>query len=258
MVIFCIWIYRPPSGFMLLYSDLLYNDRRFHRVLSMYVHDHLGSPCKFSRKTAEFKSYEPIPFQNVPLCYSMMTKGRLMMTSLVDFAGHYIYRDNNEDREYTEICSRHMDESMKRFLIKMAMMTFGYTIAITATLISIAILGVKSTTTEDKFPFIEAKSNTEFIANLWFQTVVGAHAGVGYVGIEMIMEIFTNVVTITPKLARFKLEKLIEEYEMGRITEDEVCAGIQPIEHFSVESEEYVLIMQPCLVALLSRSLTGT
>lgn len=44
---------------------------------------------------------------------------RFMIQSLVDFAGHYIYPDNDDDPGYTKICSQHMEESMKRWMAKM-------------------------------------------------------------------------------------------------------------------------------------------
>lgn len=168
----------------------------------------------------------------------MLFKDRFMIQTLVDFAGHYIFPDNDDDPDYTELCSQHMDESMERWITKMAMISFGAMIGIGGTVYSYVMFGVLITTIEGRIPFTEGKSEEEFLVNLIIEFIIYINATFLYFGIEIMMKIFTNVVMIAPTLAHYKLEKLIEAHEMGRISDAEACAAFQPIEHFSVESEK--------------------
>lgn len=167
----------------------------------------------------------------------MLSKDRFTIQSLVDLAGHYIYPDNKDDPEYTELSSNQMDESMKRFAIKCAAMAFGGYVGIGGAFYQYSRFGIETTTIEAKFPFLDAKSHEEFLANLIFELVVFVNATFLYFGIEVMVEIFTNVVTFVPKLAHFKLNRLIEQYEKGHLTEYQAVAIFQQIEHVCVETE---------------------
>lgn len=118
--------------------------------------------------------------QNFRMC-SLMLEKRFMIYSLANFAGHYIYFDHNDDPKYTRICSRHMDASMKRYLVKMAMMALGYNIALSGEVFACLFTGVWTTTIEAKIPFTEEKSNEEFLVNLILQSIVTVHGGLSYV-----------------------------------------------------------------------------
>lgn len=73
--------------------------------------------------------------------------------------------------------------------------------------------GIKTTTTEVKFPFIDEKSDTEFIVNLILQWTILIHGFFVYVGIEIMMLLIENVAIVVPKLTEHEFRQSIEKYE---------------------------------------------
>lgn len=129
----------------------------------------------------------------------MISENRYRYQSLVDFAGFYIYSDKNaEDVEYNEICSKQIDVSVKTFLIKLLLMSLGGFAAISGPAHVYITNGIKTTTTDLRIPFTEAGSNVEFIANLIFQFNICIHGWFVYVGIEVLVSVIENLITLTP------------------------------------------------------------
>lgn len=140
------------------------------------------------------------------------------MQSLLDFGARYIYRNYCDDIEHQRICSKHVDVSMKKYITKMALMLLGYFAAIFGPIYSI-ILGEKLVTTiEIKVPFASEKSTTDIVANQLIQLAYATVGGSFYIGIEVMMEIFSSIITISPKLVENKLEKFIGDFAAKRIT----------------------------------------
>lgn len=103
------------------------------------------------------------------------------MQSLLDFGARYIYHNYSDDHEHQQICSKHMDASMKKYIIKMALMLLGYFTAIFGPIYTI-ILGEKLVTTiEIKVPFASEKSTTDIVANQVIQLVYATVGGSFYI-----------------------------------------------------------------------------
>lgn len=143
---------------------------------------------------------------------------RYRLHSLIDFGGRYIYRNHQDDIDYQRICSRHMDKSMKYFLTKMMMMTFGFTAAVIGPTYSFIFNGIRTTTLDAAVPFTEEKSLVEFSVNSMIQLSNATHGALIYLGMEATMKLFSNIITISPRLIEYKLRKLISDYAENRMT----------------------------------------
>lgn len=148
----------------------------------------------------------------------MLSKQRYLLHSLVFFGARYIYRDQHDDIGYQRICSNAMDKSMKQYLTKMFMMTFGYTLALMGPTIAFASHDIKTTTVELAYPFAEGKSWTEFALNISYQNFYAMIGGLFYIGTEVMMVIFINTVTTTPHLIGHKLNQLIRYHVKNRMS----------------------------------------
>lgn len=169
---------------------------------------------------------------------AILGKGRFELQDLIDFGGRSIYRDSYENTEYNRICSSHMDTTMKNFLIKMGGIFASFTLCLIGPLHAYFVHGIKSTTTEIRLPFCEPKSDAEFLANLFLQTVIATHGIFGYVVIEVFLTLFENVVTIAPRLVKRELTQAIQLYEEKSISELELHRRIRRIVELSQTADK--------------------
>ena len=163
---------------------------------------------------------------------------RFKLQSLIDFGGKYIYHDSNEKTEYNEICSDHMDITMRRYIQKMLAMYIGYLFAMIGPVHAYFTQGVLATTIEARIPLTEPKSNAEFMFNFSLQSAFGFHGGLCYIGMECALSILENVVTITPKLIESNLVQTIQQYEKKSITELELHLKIRNIVEQSIDADK--------------------
>lgn len=133
-----------------------------------------------------------------------------MIHSLVKFPAQFIYCNDHEKTAYNSICSNEMDRTIKSLLIEVILMSIGGVSAYSGAVYSSFVLGVKTTTTETKIPFVNENSTSEYYLNLLLQSTIFCHALFIYFGIEIMMLIFENVAAISPKLIQYELERLRE------------------------------------------------
>lgn len=143
----------------------------------------------------------------------MVSKMRFELQRLIDFGGRYIYRDTHENTMYNRICAKQMDNTMKRFLIKMGIILLSYQFAMIGPIRAYFIYGIKTTTIEARIPFCQPNSNAEFVGNFLLQTTIASHAIILFLGLEIFLSIFENVLSVAPKLVKTDLVQTIQLYE---------------------------------------------
>lgn len=168
----------------------------------------------------------------------MITVKRFKLKSLIDFGGQYIYHDNHENSMYNRICSKHMDTTMRRFIIKMLTINVSFFIGAAGIFYTYFVHGIISTILEIRIPFCEPKSDAEFIVKLVLQILIGGHGLIMYFGIEMYFSMFENIVTIAPKLIKIDLKHTIQMYEEGSIAELELRRRIRNIVKLCSDSDK--------------------
>lgn len=171
---------------------------------------------------------------------SIYTKNRYLLHSVVAFGGRYVYRDQHEDNEYQRICSEGMDQSMKHFLTKMFMMTIGFSMAILGPTIAFVRQGIKATTVELAYPFVEEDSWTEFVLNIFYQNYYAILGSLNYLGIEVVMAIFSNIVLITPHLIGHKLSQLIRNHATNHVSPTQLQYEFMDFVQQCVDALKYV------------------
>lgn len=185
-----------------------------------------------------FKQFHFADFQNYPIALSMVIKTRFKLQRALDFGGRYIYRDSRENTEYNRICSKYVDITVRRYIIKMTAIFISYLFAVFGPLQAYFIDGIKSTTIEARIPFCETKSNAEFMGNFLLQTGLAAHGIFGYIGMEVFLSLFENVVSITPQLIGSELDDIIQQYEDGAVSEVELHWRIKRIVKLSQDANK--------------------
>lgn len=161
---------------------------------------------------------------------------------MVDFGGRYIYRNHHDDIEYQQICSRHMDKSMKHFLTKMLMMTIGFTAAVMGPTYAFIFNGIRTTTFDAAVPYAEEKSLVEFSVNSMIQLLNATYGALIYLGMEVAMELFSNIITISPRLIEHKLRKIISDYAENQITPSQLHFAFMDFVKQLSDANEYVSI----------------
>lgn len=132
------------------------------------------------------------------------------MQRFLAFPGKHIYPDteDDEDHEYYEICSQHINASIKSFIVKMAMIFSSAVTALIWPTYQFVSQGIKTTATQVKFPFIDENSDAEFIGNFIFQSVIMIHGFIGYIGLEVGMNICTDLISVTQNLLEYRIKML--------------------------------------------------
>lgn len=149
----------------------------------------------------------------------LFTRKRFKLQALIDFAGRYIYYDNHENTEYNCICSTEMDNTMKKFLIKIGFIYTSMVCSFIGPSHAYLVHGIRTTWTEERIPFTTPNSDAEFMINVLLQTIIFMHAIWAYFALEVASTIFSNVVAVTPQLSKTDLEFAIQLFKNKSITE---------------------------------------
>lgn len=167
-----------------------------------------------------------------------MTKGRFKLQALIDFGGRYIYPDNHDDTEYVRICSKHMDDTMRSYVQKMLIIFLAIEFCLSGPSNSYFVDGIKTTALEARVPFTEKGSDEEWLINLIVMTVIGGSELPQYIGIEIVMSLFGNIVTLTPKLVKHELRQFSYEYKMKSISKLELLLRFNNVAQQSLDIDE--------------------
>lgn len=141
----------------------------------------------------------------MPLLNELLSKNRQNLHNFVGFPGQYIYQNDRRNTAYNRICSKQMDVTMSKLLIKAMLLAFGACGAVFPPIYSSFAMGVKTTTIEAKLPFINDKSMTEFYINCALELIVFFHGTLIYLGSECTTTIFENFTAVSTKLIENEL-----------------------------------------------------
>lgn len=141
---------------------------------------------------------------------------------MVDFGGIHIYPDNNAPTEYNRICSDQIDETMSSFIWKFVFMLIASVWCVIGPTHAYIIHGIKTTTIQVVFPLVEEHSDLEFMMNVILM-LIGYLSGFPiYLGMEIAMNMFTDIAKISPKLIELRLRELDEMIGRKEVSEAQV------------------------------------
>lgn len=87
------------------------------------------------------------------------------------------------------------------------MIFLSFAAGVTGPVYALLFYGINTTTIEVKFPYIKEKSDAEFIGNVLLQSVIAGHGIIGYIGIEVAMNLFSDIIIISPEIVAYELKK---------------------------------------------------
>lgn len=205
------------SCFSCTQSCITYQLMRFTKVCHVlassldqcagYTHVH---KCTFNSTCLMFCS-----FQIMPVVYIILSKKRFLLHEFLAFPGRYLYPDSIfvEDEEYYYICSHHMDRTMRSFLYKATILSTSAGLSVIWPSYQSLTAEAKITSLQLKFPFIEENSYAEFAGNILLECNILGHGFLGYVAIEVGMDIVTDYVAISRSLLQYRLKKMFRARE---------------------------------------------
>lgn len=158
--------------------------------------------------------------------------------AMISFAGKYIYNSSDNDAESDKICSEHIDLSIRSFFTKMIVLTSSYSLAMIGPVHAYITEGVIVTTTEAQIPFFGENSTGKLISNILLQCTLGFHGIIVFFGFETIMSLFSDAVTIAPKLVEYKLSQLDNETSKPAPSTARINFMVKEIAKQSLDADE--------------------
>lgn len=159
-------------------------------------------------------------------------------SSAVDFGGRYIYPDKHEDKKHLGICSEHMDDAIRAFLIRITIMCLSFCVAQYGILRAYYIDGTIATLTEVRIPFTAAKSKAELMGNFILEYVIALHGFPAYIFMDIILELIIGIAIIAPKLMANEFRKLDDAIENEKFTKLQVYLTFRNIVEIALDAEE--------------------
>lgn len=144
------------------------------------------------------------------------------MNRLLNFGGKYIYDDNNAKTNYNLICSRSMDETLKRFITVLLCVMSSFLIALLGPIHAFIMNGERTSLLGARLPFVEKDSDLEFTLLIMIQTISGFCGISGNIAIETSYNLDMNVFKITTELIELEIEKLSSDLETETLTESQM------------------------------------
>lgn len=143
-----------------------------------------------------------------------MNKKRFMWKYMLDFAGKYIYRDDDRVTAYNSICSESLDQSMKTYLIIVIIVITSFTGAVCGPYYKFMTIGMQSTLYNLRLPFFEENPNAEFFINTCWETFNSFIGAIGLFNMEAAFTIVSDTITVSSKLCAMELNELSKCIEM--------------------------------------------
>lgn len=128
-------------------------------------------------------------FQHFPITHLYVAEKRILLQSLMDFGGRYIYHDSHVRTDYNRICLDHMDSTMKQYITKMTCLYSSYLLCMIGPAYAMVKHGLRSTFVETRIPFTEPKSDAEFMVNSLLQSAIGTYGMITYLGLECFLSL---------------------------------------------------------------------
>lgn len=154
----------------------------------------------------------------MPYYYEAITKRRNEIHRGLVYGGRHIFKNDFKDIEYSEICSKQMDESVKNFLIRIVIISSSLAAVSSGPIHAYFFKGIKTTIIEVRIPYTDENSNGEFFGNMLVHMCISIYGSLGFVGMEIAMEIFIGVISIGPKLVAYEFRKMDENIKENLFT----------------------------------------
>lgn len=166
-------------------------------------------------------------FQYITIINGFVSEKRRLYHSLIDFPGQFIYSNDHEDTAYNRICSKEMDSSAAKFVIKYILIaTGGYSCVFTACYASFW-MNNKTTTTSLKVPFVDENTDEEYYYNSALQWLLLFHSTFLAVGFEIAMTLFENFARLAPKLIHLEFTESIDKYKCEELSELQIRVALK-------------------------------
>lgn len=149
-------------------------------------------------------------FQGLPVFYLVLTHKRYELHDYLAFSGRFVYPNDihDEDKEYYNICSNHIDVSLGNFFRKSAMLLIAGVVAGMWPAYQSLSQGKIITALELKIPYAAENSYAELFGNMYIEFNIFAHGLLAYFSIEVGMDIIDDFVTLCRKLLEYRMRKL--------------------------------------------------
>lgn len=108
----------------------------------------------------------------MPIMCAILSTHRFKLKSLIDFGGKYFYHDNCDDTTYNRVFLKHMDTTMKRFIIKMLTISVSFLFGGFGALYTYFMYGNIPALLEVQIPFCEPNSSVEYILQFIYQAIL--------------------------------------------------------------------------------------
>lgn len=102
--------------------------------------------------------------------------------------------------------------------------------------------GTKTTMTNVMIPFVEHATNEEFAYNVTLASIIGIHGFIGYIGLEVAMALFSDVVTIVPKLIELNFQRLDSHIDKQKLSNWHLRHTFNNIIKQALDSDEYAFL----------------
>lgn len=176
----------------------------------------------------------------MPFYFKALSKQRHDLHRGCLFSGQHILPNDFEDIEYTKLCSKFMDESLKNFIIRLIITTFGVFAMNIGLWYAFFVKHIVATSLDVRVPFTEERSYGEFYVNISIHLSYLVCGSLGFVGMEIALELFMGVVSISPKLMEFKFRKLADKIEEKTFTELQTRVTFRNIVQQIMDIDRYV------------------
>lgn len=169
-----------------------------------------------------------------------MTDQRFKLHDLISFPGQYTYPNNrhNVDREYYEICSYQIDETIKSISFKGLVMVLSFFVASAWPMYLFFTYGIKSTMIQAKIPFANENSNVEFLGNFSLECMLCSYGILAYIGLEIAVAICTDYLSVSRSFLEHRLYKLLNQHQKHLLKEPNLFESIKNIVHYIQEFDE--------------------
>lgn len=137
---------------------------------------------------------------------------------MLDFAGKYIYRDDDRSTPYNCICSESLNQTMRTYLIIVVIVITSFTGAVCGPYYKFISHGTQATLYNLRLPCFEDNPNMEFLINTCWETFNSVIGAIGLFNMEAAFIIVSDTITVSSKLSVMELSELSKCIEMGTKT----------------------------------------
>lgn len=111
-----------------------------------------------------------------------------------------------------------MNATVKNFAFRMIITSLGV-FAMNAELwYAFFVKHIVATSLDVRVPFTQERSNAEFLGNIMIHVSYLIYGSLGFVGMEIGLELFVGVVSVTPQLIAYEFRKLADQIEANKFT----------------------------------------